>query len=122
MSLAGSSKLQFSKSISRAFRGVLGTIPVVNDGRAEVVPEGHRRVGIPRTPTLAQGAIAAGGDTEDTNMAILLLYQQPKLSERNMHRVPERVFNKSGANSFLEDFGDPALKIFQQVERSNLNK
>lgn len=71
VSLAGSSKLQFSKSISRAFRGVLGTIPVVNDGRAEVVTEGHRRVGIPCAPTLAQGAIAAGGDTEDTNTAIL---------------------------------------------------
>lgn len=51
-----------------------------------------------------------------------LSYQQPKLSERNVLSVPERVFNKSGANSFLDDFGDPTLQIFQEVERSNVNK
>lgn len=108
VSLAGPSKLQFSKRISRGFGGVLGTIPVVNDGGAEIVTQSHRGVGIPRAPTLAQGAIAVRGDTEE-ECGEPLLYQQRKLSERYKLRVPERVFDKSGANSFLDDFGDPAL-------------
>lgn len=71
VSLAGSGKLQLSESIGGAFGGVLGTVPVVNDGRAEVVTQGHRGVGVPGTPTLTQGAIAARGDPEDRSMTSL---------------------------------------------------
>lgn len=59
MPLAGTCKLQLSKGISGIFRGVLGAVPVVDNSCAEVVTEGHRRMGISCITTLAQGAIAA---------------------------------------------------------------
>lgn len=55
--LAGSCELQLSKGIRRVFRGVLGAVPVVDNRRAEIVPESHRAMGISRTPTLAQSTI-----------------------------------------------------------------
>jgi len=57
MSLAGSCELQLSKGISWVLRRVLGAVPVVHNGRAEVVTQSHRGVGISRTSTLTQPSI-----------------------------------------------------------------
>lgn len=73
MPLAGSRELQLSKGIRRVFRGVLGAVPVVDNRRAEIVPESHRAMGISRPPTLAQGAITERGErtTRVKNTVIL---------------------------------------------------
>ena len=62
MPLAGTSKLQLSKGISRVLGGVLGAVPVVDDRCAEIVTESHRGVGVSRTPALAKRPITARGE------------------------------------------------------------
>lgn len=57
MPLAGACELQFSEGVSGALRGVLGTVPVVDNRCAEVVAKSHRGMGVSRTPALAQGTI-----------------------------------------------------------------
>lgn len=57
MSFAGPGKLQLSKGISGIFRGVLGTVPVINNSGAEVVAECHRAMSISVASTLAAAAV-----------------------------------------------------------------
>lgn len=57
MPLAGPGKLQLPKGIRGIFRGVLGTVPVIDNSCAEVVAERHRGVSISLTSTLAAAAV-----------------------------------------------------------------
>lgn len=118
MPLTGPWKLQLSKGISRVFRGVLGAVPVVDNRCAEVVAESHRSMGISCTPTLTQRAITARGER-------MISYENMNnLCQKKRHywhegkgstefTLPEGIFYKGGAHSFLDDFRDPALKTFK---------
>lgn len=87
MPLAGPCELQLSKGISRVLRGVLGTVPVVDNRCAEVVAESHRGMGIPRTPTLAQRAITARGERIITRSSLVASTQSIRPQRNVLHRV-----------------------------------
>lgn len=57
MPLAGPSKLQLPKGIGGIFRGVLGTVPVIDNSCAEVVAERHGGMSVSLASTLAAAAV-----------------------------------------------------------------
>lgn len=102
VSLAGSCELNLSKSIGRVFRRVLGAVPAVHNGRAEVVPERHGGVGVSRSSALTQRSIT---DTKRRDEGPISTPQHITVTLQ----LPGRVLHKGGANSFLVDLGDPSL-------------
>lgn len=115
MSLAGASKLQLSKSIRRGFRGVLGAVPVVNDGGAEIVAQGHRSVGISRTPTLAEAAIAVRGDTEKKTMAIFCCINSESCQRGTFSEYLKESSTKVVQILFLMILGIQLCKYFNRL-------
>ena len=100
MSLAGSCKLELSKGIRGVLGRVLGAVPVVDDGRAEVVTESHRAVVVSRTPTLAKGPITERGEKVIQRLEVILrcistVIGETLLSERKRARQSSRYLNES---------------------------
>jgi len=117
MPLAGSRELQLSKGIRRVFRGVLGAVPAVDNGCAEVIPESHRAVGLSLAAALTQSAITERGE-RTAHVKTRSSWRVTAESRRHLRwgmrgatfTLPEGIFHKGGAHSFLDDFGNPTLQ------------